>query len=194
MKTEHKILWICKIQRPTFWISVVTFLFIIAGQLCAIDRVWKTEEVGSGTVTAIAVDASLNLHVVFLTDGGQLQYAFRPHGSDKWFAIQFSIPRITLITSSLASLSISSTSRTFALRWAHWNILLFSTTSGQPRRSILMRERCRITVRLPLQVMALHTSSGITSFSPAASSSHTPGMLTWRTVPGLSGQSTVESR
>lgn len=74
-------------RRHGFWIAVVSFLFVIVGNICAAERVWTTEEVGPGIASSIALDSNLNLHVVSLTDDGELIYGFRPHDSIKWFTI-----------------------------------------------------------------------------------------------------------
>ena len=64
---------------------IATSIIVLLGDLSATQRTWKTEDVGQGVVSAIAIDGSQNLHLVYVTNEAVLMYAFRPASSTQWF-------------------------------------------------------------------------------------------------------------
>jgi len=82
----HRILelWFRKIAASAASLLV---LFVCEPSVAAQTWTWKTQMIDvSGTMSSLALDAFGNLHVsYYFAVDGELRYAFRPAGGDRWF-------------------------------------------------------------------------------------------------------------
>lgn len=69
-------------------ILVLALVFSAAKQALPQESSWKTEEVGHGVASSMALDGDSNLHIVYLTADAQLMYGFRAANSTKWYSVQ----------------------------------------------------------------------------------------------------------
>lgn len=78
-------MFIRHLHRKALVVGVLVILLFGSGHAAVAQRTWKTEEVGQGIASGIAIDASQDIHVVYVTNDAALMYAFRPAASRKWF-------------------------------------------------------------------------------------------------------------
>ena len=81
-------MFIDDLQQRTLAVAIMIILLLGTGHAVAAERTWKTEEVGQGVASAIAIDSGQNIHVVYVTNEAALIYGFRPAASKKWFTTQ----------------------------------------------------------------------------------------------------------
>ena len=88
MEVKEITVFISDHRRKALALAAVALLLLWVGNAVAVQRTWKTEEVGQGVASAIAIDSSQNIHVVYVTNGAALMYGFRPAVSKQWFTTQ----------------------------------------------------------------------------------------------------------